>query len=52
MSNWMRWGIVLVAALIAWSVARNIDGPIVHWVITILVAWLAYTWSGKMMMGT
>lgn len=38
----MAWAIVAVVAVIAWAVARNIDGPIVHIVVTVLAAWLAY----------
>lgn len=38
----MAWAIVAVVAVIAWMVSANIDGPVVHWVIAILAAWLAY----------
>lgn len=38
----IHYGIVAVVALIAWSVSRNIDGPIVHIIVTILAAWLAW----------
>lgn len=38
----MGWAIVAVVAFVAWAIARNIDGPVVHWVVTALAAWLAY----------
>jgi hypothetical protein len=31
-----------VAGLVAWSLSRNFDGPILHWVITALVVWFVY----------
>jgi hypothetical protein len=42
MSMWMKWALVLAAALLAWSVSRNFDGPILHWVITIAVVWIVW----------
>jgi hypothetical protein len=46
--NMMRWVVVGVAALIAWAVAKNVDGPIVHWGLTAVVAYLAYTHTAGM----
>ena len=43
---WVKYGIVGAAALIAWSVSRNIDGPIVHFVVTALAAWLVWKHVG------
>jgi hypothetical protein len=44
----IHYGIVAVVALIAWSVSRNIDGPIVHILVTILAAWLAWKYMAGM----
>ena len=42
MNPLIKFGIVAVAALIAWGISKNIDGPIVHWAITLLAAWVAW----------
>jgi len=39
----IKYGIVAAAAWVGWAIARNIDGPVVHWVLTILVAWVAWS---------
>ena len=44
----IHYGIVAVVALIAWSVSRNIDGPIVHILVTVLAAWLAWKYMAGM----
>jgi hypothetical protein len=44
----MRWVIVGVAALIAWAVSKNFDGPMVHIGVTLLVAYLAYMHTSNM----
>lgn len=44
----MRWVIVGVAALLAWTLSKNIDGPIVHLLITALVAWMAFNYTAGM----
>ena len=47
MNPLFKYGIVAAAAAIAWSISRNIDGPIVHFIITGLVAWMAWNFMSK-----
>jgi hypothetical protein len=43
MQPFFKYGIVAVAALVGWAVGKNLDGPIVHWSLTALAAWVAWT---------
>ena len=35
----------MIAGLVAWNLSRNLDGPIVHWLVTGLAVFLVWGWS-------
>ncbi len=39
----MHWVITGVAALATWALTKNLDGPIVHYGLTALVAYLVWS---------
>ena len=49
--NIVQMALTLIAGLIAWNVSRNVDGPIVHIAITVLVAFLVWKHTAGMGMG-
>jgi len=44
----IKYGLVAVSAFIGWAVSKNIDGPIVHILVTALVAWVVWGMVNKM----
>lgn len=42
MNPMIRWAILGAVAFLAWSLSRNIDGPIVHFLVTALAVWVAW----------
>lgn len=42
MSPLIHYGIVGVVAILAWNISRNIDGPIIHIIVTVLAAFVAW----------
>jgi hypothetical protein len=38
----IKYGILAAVAVVAWGLSRNIDGPIVHFLVTALAVWVAY----------
>lgn len=48
MNPMLKYGIVAVAAFVGWAIGKNIDGPVVHWLLTILLAWIAWGQVSKM----
>jgi hypothetical protein len=47
MNPLIKYGIVGAVAVMAWGLSRNIDGPIVHFLVTALAAWVAWGMVNK-----
>jgi hypothetical protein len=41
-------GIVAGVAFLAWGMTRNVDGPIIHLLLTGAIAWVAWSFVGGM----
>ena len=44
----IRYIIVGVVAFLAWGITQKFDGPIVHFALTALAVWLAWTMTAGM----
>lgn len=44
----VQWGILAAVAVVAWGVSRNVDGPIIHILLTLLAVWVAKGFVDKM----